>query len=41
MFKKGAIQQTEHQGGKFSSSTFLVRKKDRKNLRAVNLKYLN
>ena len=41
MLKKGAIQQTEHQVGKFLSNVFLVGKRDEGNRPVVNLRYLN
>ena len=41
MFKNGAIQQTEHQAGKFLSNIFLVGKRDGGNQPVVNLRYLN
>ena len=41
MLKKGAIQQTEHQVGKFLSNVFLVGKRDQGNRPVVNLRYLN
>ena len=41
MFKKAAIQQTEHQAGEFLSNIFLVGKVDGGNQPVVNLRYLN